>query len=88
MFERFLYLRQEVEKGLQDGWLKNEPPNCGVAEMPAWPDHECSHFQLYEITSEGTPVSPVLAWREELAGWIQASCGFEAVVNSCAALTK
>lgn len=28
------------------------------------------HFQIYETVSEGTPVSPVFATREELADWL------------------
>lgn len=38
--------------------------------MPAWPDEERTHYQMYETTSEGTPISPVFATPEELATWL------------------
>lgn len=38
--------------------------------MPDWPADQCTHFQMYENTSEGTPISPVLATAEELARWL------------------
>lgn len=42
-----------------------EPPM-----MPNWPEEERTHFQMYEDTSEGTPISPVMASIEELARWL------------------
>lgn len=38
--------------------------------MPNWPDHERTHWQMYETCSEGTPISPVCASPEELAQWL------------------
>jgi len=38
--------------------------------MPTWGDDEKTHLQMYESTSEGTPISPVLATPEELAQWL------------------
>lgn len=39
-------------------------------EMPD-PNHvNCSHYQMYETTSEGTPISPVMETPEELATWL------------------
>ncbi|WP_273280899.1 hypothetical protein [Pseudooceanicola atlanticus] len=38
--------------------------------MPDWPDEERTHFQMYEDTSEGTPISPVMETPEELARWL------------------
>ena len=35
--------------------------------MPRWADFECTHFMMYEVTSEGTPISPACASLEELA---------------------
>lgn len=37
--------------------------------MPEWPEAEQTHCQMYESTSEGTPVSPVMDTPEELARW-------------------
>ena len=38
--------------------------------MPDWPDEQCTHFMMYENTSEGTPISPAFATAEELALWL------------------
>ena len=38
--------------------------------MPDWPESEKTHMQMYECTSEGTPISPVMATAEELARWL------------------
>jgi hypothetical protein len=38
--------------------------------LPQWPREECTHLQMYENTSEGTPISPVCETPEELARWL------------------
>ncbi|MCK1577827.1 hypothetical protein [Bradyrhizobium sp. 174] len=38
--------------------------------MPAWPAEACTHWQLYEITTAGTPLSPPFASAKELAEWL------------------
>jgi hypothetical protein len=38
--------------------------------MPAWPDAERTHYQMYENVSEGTPISPVMETPEALARWL------------------
>jgi len=38
--------------------------------MPDWPDEERTHYQMYEDTSEGTPISPVMESPESLARWL------------------
>lgn len=38
--------------------------------MPMWTEEQCTHYQMYEDTSEGTPISPVMASPEELARWL------------------
>jgi hypothetical protein len=43
-----------------------DPDNC----RPDWPASERTHYQMYEITSEGTPISPVMATPEALASWL------------------
>lgn len=35
--------------------------------MPEWPEKERTHWQAYEDTSAGTPLSPIFATVEELA---------------------
>lgn len=38
--------------------------------MPEWTEKQATHYQMYETTSEGTPISPVFATPEELARWL------------------
>lgn len=38
--------------------------------MPDWPDEQRTHLQMYEDTTEGTPISPVMETPEELARWL------------------
>jgi hypothetical protein len=38
--------------------------------MPDWPETNRTHYQMYEDTSEGTPISPVMGTPEELARWL------------------
>jgi hypothetical protein len=38
--------------------------------MPEWSEFEKTHLQMYEDTSEGTPISPVMKTPEELAHWL------------------
>jgi hypothetical protein len=38
--------------------------------MPQWPATQCTHWQMYEEVTEGTPVSPVCGSPEELARWL------------------
>lgn len=37
---------------------------------PAWTEAERTHLQMYENTTEGTPISPVMPTAEELAHWL------------------
>lgn len=41
-----------------------------AAEMPRWTPGEASHYQMYETTSPGTPISPVMASPQALAHWL------------------
>lgn len=38
--------------------------------MPEWTEEEAVGWQMYETTSEGTPISPVCSNPEELAHWL------------------
>lgn len=66
----FTYNAEEIEEGLRDGWLENDPPHYGVSVMPDWPAEQRTHYMMYENTTEGTPISPVFATPEELACWL------------------
>ena len=38
--------------------------------MPTWSAEETTHWQMYETTTEGTPLSPVMPTPEALAHWL------------------
>lgn len=38
--------------------------------MPEWPPEVATHYQMYETTSEGTPISPPMPTPEALARWL------------------
>lgn len=38
--------------------------------MPEWDEKELTHIQMYEDTSEGTPISPVFDNAEDMAKWL------------------
>ena len=40
------------------------------AYMPYFPPEICTHWQMYEDTTEGTPISPVMETPEALAEWL------------------
>lgn len=46
-----------------------EQPQAGDY-MPDWPEAERTHLQMYEDTTEGTPISPVMDSPELLAAWL------------------
>ena len=46
-----------------------EPPDRGYYR-PSWTEAEATWFQVYETVSEGTPVSPAFATREELVEYL------------------
>jgi hypothetical protein len=50
--------------------------------MPDWPSAERTHYQMYEDTSEGMPISPVMDSPEALAQWLadHNETGFGAIV--------
>ena len=70
LLTEFSYSDDEVEEGLRDGWLTGDPPNYGCGVMPQWAESQKTHFQMYEDTSEGTPISPVMPSIELLAKWL------------------
>jgi len=38
--------------------------------MPDWENSERTHYQAYENTTEGTPISPVMATEDDLIDWL------------------
>lgn len=70
LYDVFPFNKDKIAEGLRDGWLKGEPPNYGIECMPNWPESQRTHYQMYETTSEGTPISPVMESPEALARWL------------------
>lgn len=70
LLSSFGWNAEEIAEGLRDGWLENTPPHYGCPVMPEWPEEEKTHIQMYETTSEGTPISPVMDTPENLARWL------------------
>ena len=51
-------------------------------EMPQWSEDEATHYQMYEETTEGTPISPIMETPEALASWL-----YENEVSWCGSIT-
>jgi hypothetical protein len=52
-------------------YAEYEGPRPDPQEYTAqWPAAECTHWQMYEEVTDGTPISPVCASAEELARWM------------------
>jgi hypothetical protein len=49
-------------------WAGRRPDPANY--MPDWPKRERTHWQMYEIVTEGTPISPVCESPEALARWL------------------
>ena len=65
--ERVKYEAENPEKDYSD-YEGNRPMSSDY--MPYWGEEERTHYQMYESTSEGTPISPVMETPEELARWL------------------
>lgn len=46
-----------------------EPPDPAY-HRPLWPEGTATWYQVYETVTEGTPVSPAFATRDELVHWL------------------
>ena len=68
-------------------------PRPGAQLMPVWPEAERTHWQLYETTTAGTPLSPPMPTAEALAGWlachhVEAAPGFKGTARQWLALIQ
>ena len=52
-----------------DDWNAGGPPP-NFHYFHTWYDGPCTHYQIYETVSEGTPVSPVFETRKEMVEWL------------------
>ena len=81
----------ESEDRSQSG--KPAPPEPDKSRyMPQWNDQQATQYQMYETTSEGTPISPVMESKEDLARWLTdrnvnafagQTASYEAWLNLC-----
>ncbi len=68
-------LKHKADGGTFEDWhgekprLYSEFPEIG-SYVPDWPSKERTHYQMYETTSEGSPISPVMESPEALARWL------------------
>jgi hypothetical protein len=60
--------RGPEEPGTFEEW--NGPRPRRDEYMPDWPEPERTHYQMYENTTEGTPISPVMTSPQALAHWL------------------
>lgn len=58
-------------------WMWSGDPPDRRYYRPVWTS-EPTHYQMYETTSEGTPISPVMESPEDLARWLadNEACAF------------
>jgi len=82
--------RQKADYPFYWEWSGGPPERDSY--MPDWPEAERTHYQMYETTSEGTPISPVMASPEELARWLadhnasafgSSTASYEAWLGAC-----
>lgn len=64
--------KESLEKDLRNlsfsEWNSDRPNEDDYT--PTWEDNEADHFMMYEECTEGTPLSPAFASKEELAEWL------------------
>lgn len=69
------------ENGIRPSYCRDDSRNMEFWEWdvgppdreyyrPDWPEESRTHYQMYETTSEGTPISPVFDAPEPLARWL------------------
>ena len=51
-------------------WFNNGRPPDPEMYRPAWTEAEATWYQMYETVSEGTPVSPPFATKQELVDYL------------------
>ena len=66
------FLEMANENGLQEAveWFGQAPDKNDY--VPDWPEGTATWFQVYETVSEGTPVTPPFATKEELVEYLVA----------------
>lgn len=65
----FVFKEPDVEESYEE-WEGAAP--CQAEYMPTWAPRDAYWYQMYETTTEGTPISPPLPSPEQLAQWLVA----------------
>lgn len=72
---------EEYKPGYPFYWQWAGNPPDAKYYRPNWREETRTHYQMYETTSEGTPLSPVMESPEVLARWLTdnnaSACGNE-----------
>lgn len=68
-WERAALYYAEAGRAPGEFWEWDGDPPDRDRHRPDWPEETRTHWQMYETTSEGTPISPVCATKEECARW-------------------
>jgi hypothetical protein len=83
--EHFGHMMEDKRLGCSFRDWHGETPDPGDY-MPRWSDAERTHYQYYECTTEGTPLSPVFQTLEELGDWLSEHmpglCGLDFAKNN------
>lgn len=66
--DEWVVVEDEYKKYSYREWDGERPDKNDY--MPDWSEEERTHIQMYEDTTEGTPISPVMETPEELARWL------------------
>ncbi len=61
---------REGDQLTMEFWEWNGDPPDREFYRPDWPEESRTHYQMYESTTEGTPISPVFDTPERLARWL------------------
>lgn len=74
MVDRHLDCQYIPDNPTYKWWAGDKPEAPKPSDyMPAWTEDQCTHYMMYEDTSEGTPISPAFSTAEELAWWLAAT---------------
>lgn len=65
-----IFDRPRRDDDTEEFWEHDGDPPDRDYHRPDWPEDTRTHYQMYETTSEGTPISPVMETPEQLARWL------------------
>lgn len=69
------WTRQQIDEANREYEAEGTPPLTRDDVMPFWSPEEATAYQLYEDTSEGTPLGPVFEERTDFVNWLRTLTG-------------